>query len=133
MTAELTLVTGTRLWTQARNVFFHTTLEKDTSAAAEDVAYNVATLRITAHYELGVRTSLVVGRDLFLSINNTLGDRFTKWRWERVVEVNVLVIAALQSRADGLHQLSLSPRLRLIVALGEKDVHVLAISVADAN
>lgn len=81
-------------------------------------------LRVPADDELRVGAPLVVRGDLRDAGLPARLDRAAVLDLEGVVEGDVLVVAAGEPRADGLHQLALAPRVRLVVAARQEDVDV---------
>lgn len=90
----------------------------------------MAALGIPAHDELRVRTALVVRRDLRGAIGGAFFDGLAVRRLERVIELNVLVVAAVEPVADGGDELALASWVGLVVPAREEDVHALAVCVA---
>jgi hypothetical protein len=100
----------------------HTVLEENTPTSAKNVGNNLSTLGVTADDELGLRASLVVSGDLGNPIGGTLVYGATVWSLDWVVVLNVLIITALETGADGIDELSLTSWVWLVVSLCEEDV-----------
>ena len=103
-------------------------LEENTTASAKGVSDHVRALGVAAQDELGVGALLVVGDDLGDGVGAALVDRVAVGVGQHVLHHDVLVVAAVVDLADGVDQLALPARVRLVVALGQEDVHVGALA-----
>jgi hypothetical protein len=120
----LTLLPSLAICIQALTVLLHTVLEEHTTASTEHIANHVTTLRVATDHELGFGTALAVLGDLLDAIGLALRHRAAVRRRERVVELDVLVVAVaiIEAGADGLDELALAAGVGFIVAAGEEDV-----------
>jgi len=92
----------------------------------EDITSDVGTLRVTSQDELGSRALVGVCGHLINAVLVTLADGSAVVAAFGVVVENVFVIARIETVADGTSKLALTTRVRLVPALGEEDVNVLA-------
>lgn len=119
---KLTLLSGSRVRVELSGVWLNTALKENTTTSSKDVRDNLGTLGVTADDKLGVWASGVVRSDLVESVGDTLGNGCAVVGLDWVVEQDVLVVAAGETSADGVDELSLTSRVWLIVSLAQEDV-----------
>lgn len=129
---SLTHLARSRLWVES-SVGSLRAAEDLTAASAQDITSNIGTLRETAKNQLRLGALLVVGGHLRQTVGGALLHSGAVVGVARVVELDVLVVAAAQAIADGVDQLALASGIGLVVAAGEEDVHVFAAILADAD
>lgn len=83
-------------------------------------------LGVAADNELRIGTSLVVVGYLGNASFATRLHGAAVFNCQGIIERNVLVVAALEPRANSLHELSLTARIRLIVPSRQKDLDISA-------
>lgn len=102
----------------------HAALEKGPASSAKNVASDVSALRVPAENELCLGALFVVGPHLVDAVARALGHRVAVGRLERVVVLDVFIVAAVDAGADGCDELALPSWVGFVVAAREKDVHV---------
>lgn len=120
-------IAGLRVRIQSLVALLLAVLEQRPATSAEYVPDYLTPLAVPADNEFCVGTPFVVRSDLLDAVGGALSDRVAVRRWKRVVELNILVVAAGQAGADGINEFPLATGVGLVVAASEKDVNILAL------
>lgn len=107
---------------QARSSRSRAPLEESSTTTSQHIAHNMCALRVPANHKFRIRALLSIRRDLVHAGLPPSLHSAAILRLERIIEDDVLVIAAAEPGADGVHELALAPRVRLVVAAREEDV-----------
>lgn len=123
---KLTLVAGACGRIHGRRVGLQASIEGHPSAAAEDIASNLPTLRVASKNDLRVRALLSICGHLLVSRHRAIVGRLTgEIRVERRV-VEIFIPAACQTVAGRFHKHALASRIGLIVASCQKEMYIVA-------